>query len=311
MSDEPLFTLRELADQLSLPESTVRYYRDAFLDHIPSVGTGRRRRYPPAALAVLRSIAKGYGAGQSRSEILGRMDGGTAAPVAEPVASAPKAARRRSRASETAEVTNLDLLAAIVDGEREQREALWQMAQEIMRLTGVLESQEKVLSEIGDHTGFTVRGAAPPPFLAGEAAPPALGRGSAEPLPPLPPLAPMAPLTPLTPLAEPAAESRPASPPMPTWLQDLSPTPAPSTPAGAFAAEGPGRSPLPSLSETPEIERLRNELDAERQLVDRLREAKVKLEQRTAEAEDAVEEHRSRRRSSVIGRFLRTDRDAS
>ena len=63
MPDEPLFTLRELADQLSLPESTVRYYRDAFLDHIPSVGTGRRRRYPPAALAVLRSIAKGYGAG--------------------------------------------------------------------------------------------------------------------------------------------------------------------------------------------------------------------------------------------------------
>ena len=44
--------------------------------------------------------------------------------------------------------------------------------------------------------------------------------------------------------------------------------------------------------------------------MDRLREAKLKLEQRTAEAEGAVEEHRVRRRSSVIGRFLKADRDA-
>ncbi|MGD0484022.1 MAG: MerR family transcriptional regulator, partial [Gemmatimonadales bacterium] len=188
MPDEPLFTLRELADQLSLPESTVRYYRDAFLDHIPSVGTGRRRRYPPAALAVLRSVAKGYSSGLSHAEILGRMDGPPAAPAAEPVGGAPKP-RRRSAASDTAEVTNLDLLAAIVDGEREQREALWQMAQEIVRLTGVLENQEKVLTEIGEHTGFTIGAGEPHPFLAGDlAAPPALGRGAAE-----PPAAPLAP----------------------------------------------------------------------------------------------------------------------
>jgi DNA-binding transcriptional MerR regulator len=66
MSDEPLLTLRQVADELGVPESTVRYYRDAFLDHIPSVGTGRRRRYPPPAVAVLRSIAEGYAAGRSR-----------------------------------------------------------------------------------------------------------------------------------------------------------------------------------------------------------------------------------------------------
>ena len=38
MPDEPLLTLRELAAQLDLPESTVRYYRDAFLDFVPDHG---------------------------------------------------------------------------------------------------------------------------------------------------------------------------------------------------------------------------------------------------------------------------------
>ena len=75
MPDEPLLTLRQVADKLDLPESTVRYYRDAFLDHIPSIGTGRRRRYPPAAVAVLRSVAEGYANGRSRDAILGTLDG--------------------------------------------------------------------------------------------------------------------------------------------------------------------------------------------------------------------------------------------
>jgi len=299
MPDEPLFTLRELADQLSLPESTVRYYRDAFLDHIPSVGTGRRRRYPLAALAVLRSIAKGYGSGLSHAEILGQMDGEPAAPAARPVAG-PTRPRRRAHARETAEVTNLDLLAAIVDGEREQREALWQMAQEIVRLTGVLESQEKVLTEIGEHTGFTLGAGQPQAFLAGDvAAPPALGRGAAE------PPAPAAAFVP-SPVSEPASEPRPA--PAPSWLQELSPRPvsAPTVPL-----ESVPRPPMPGLADPSEIERLRQELDSERQLVDRLREAKLRLEQRTAEAEGAVEENRTRRRTSVIGRFLKADRDGS
>jgi DNA-binding transcriptional MerR regulator len=88
MSEEPLFTLRELADRLSLPESTVRYYRDAFLDHIPSVGTGRRRRYPEPALAVLRTIARGYASGRTRAEILGLVEGVAPIAAAESVAPA-------------------------------------------------------------------------------------------------------------------------------------------------------------------------------------------------------------------------------
>src|SRR6185436_16002045 len=145
MSEEPLLTLRQLAQELALPESTVRYYRDTFLDHIPSVGTGRRRRYPKEAVAVLRSIANSYGNGRSRAEII-------AAIHDRPDRPAPTHAvtEKPQRAIPIDEVSNLDLLAAILDGEREQRDALWQMAKEIVRLTEVLETQDKVLTEIAD-----------------------------------------------------------------------------------------------------------------------------------------------------------------
>jgi DNA-binding transcriptional MerR regulator len=312
MSDEPLFTLRELADQLALPESTARYYRDAFLDHIPAVGTGRRRRYPPAAFAVLRSIASGYSAGLSRAEVLKRIEG--TAPAAEPIASAPDLAPRTSRrppASETAEVTNLDLLAAIVDGEREQREALWQMAQEVVRLTQVLENQEKVLAEISDHTGIALSAPAPRPALSGQVSPPpALGQGSllggtSAPITAAPP-------PPPPPMPAPAAEAPPSSSAMPTWLQDLAPPPAAVAAVLESQPESEPPAPVPPATESlaaPDIERLRRELEAERALVDRLREAKLKLEQRTTDAEGALAEHRGRRRGSVISRLLNSDRD--
>jgi len=319
MSDEPLFTLRELADRLELPESTVRYYRDAFLDHIPSVGTGRRRRYPPAALAVLRSIAEGYASGLPRTEVLRHIDG--AAPAAEPVrgtASPASKGGRRPPVAETTEVTNLDLLAAIVDGEREQREALWQMAQEIVRLTGVLESQEKVLNEISDHTGFSLRAPEPPPALGAHFGPPALSGGPdlgattamapppPPPAPPPPPPPPPSPPPPAAPALSAAAAS--AGLAMPPWLQDLAPPAAP-----ASAPEGIDTPPPPTSSAAPfggpDIDRLRQELESERALVERLREAKLKLEQRAADAEGELADQRGRRRGSVLGRLLKSDRD--
>jgi DNA-binding transcriptional MerR regulator len=331
MPDESLFTLRELADQLSLPESTIRYYRDAFLDHIPSVGTGRRRRYPEPALAVLRTIARGYASGRTRTEILGLIEGVAPAAASDPIAPPPKQPRR-ARVHDTTEVTNLDLLAAIVDGEREQREALWQMAQEVIRLTQVLESQEKVLGELSEHTGMQLKAPAPLSFLAADTGrPPALGQGAtSEPwrTPPAPaavaapplataaamPAAADATAVAVTPPAPPAA----GAPTMPSWLADLSPSrlmeplampepePAPTSALAALEPQAP--TPAPAPAEPSDIERLRQELESERALVDRLREAKLKLEHRTAEAEEAAADTRSRRRTSVIGRLLGSDR---
>lgn len=55
-----LMTMAEVAKELDIPESTARYYRDSFIDYIPSVGEGRKKRYRPETKEVLRFIAEGF-----------------------------------------------------------------------------------------------------------------------------------------------------------------------------------------------------------------------------------------------------------
>lgn len=319
MPDEPLLTLRQVADDLGLPESTVRYYRDAFLDHIPSVGTGRRRRYPPPAVAVLRSIAEGYAAGRSHRQILHGLDG--MAPRQEDVAGEAPEAPRAPR-QEPGEVSNLELLAAIVDGEREQRDALWHMAKEIVRLTEVLEGQERVLTEIADHAGVSTSGQLA--LGAGAGTTRALGEGTKV----APPGAPEAPraapaAAAAVPTSAPAAAAAPPAAAVPgarpsagVSLFGTKPlpldSPPPAAPPGPDAARRSGaleskvaEAPrAPSGPLTPEMERLRAELETERELVERLREAKVKLEHRVTDAESELEQRR-RKRTSVLDRILK------
>ena len=59
-----MLTIAEIARQLGLPEATARYYRDRYSAWIPVHGEGRSRRYPPAALDVIRAIAEMSRAGQ-------------------------------------------------------------------------------------------------------------------------------------------------------------------------------------------------------------------------------------------------------
>ena len=317
MTDEPLLTLRQVAEELGLPESTVRYYRDAFLDHIPSVGTGRRRRYPPPAVAVLRSIAQGYAAGRSRERILHGLDG--MAPRPADVSMPPEPAPRERQQGQP-EVSNLELLAAIVDGEREQRDALWHMAKEIVRLTEVLEGQERVLTEIADHAG--VSGAGQPALGSGAGPTRALGEGAAAATPvtaPAPASAsaapapgPAAPATPLPAATTSGAKATGAAAgpvslfgSKPLHLEEPPPAPPPGPGAVRRATApqpddaGKGAAGMPAS----EMERLRSELEMERQLVERLREAKVKLEHRVTDAEGELEERRRKR--SVLGRILK------
>jgi DNA-binding transcriptional MerR regulator len=55
-----LMTIAEIAKELNIPESTARYYRDSFINYIPSVGEGRKKRYRPETAEVLRFIAEGF-----------------------------------------------------------------------------------------------------------------------------------------------------------------------------------------------------------------------------------------------------------
>ena len=58
-----LLTIAQIAKQLDLPESTVRYYRDRFSEYIPTTGEGRGRRYKGEAVEVFRFIADKLRAG--------------------------------------------------------------------------------------------------------------------------------------------------------------------------------------------------------------------------------------------------------
>ncbi len=143
VSETALYTIREIARELALPESTVRYYRDAFVEHVPAVGTGRRRRYPADAVAILRSVAHGFATGKSREEIAAGLRGRPRPAVEH---QPPVLATR-----EPPRISGLEydeLLTTVVNGERERREAMWKMAREIVRLGDAIERQHVVLGEI-------------------------------------------------------------------------------------------------------------------------------------------------------------------
>jgi DNA-binding transcriptional MerR regulator len=300
MPDETLFTLRQLADELKLPESTVRYYRDAFLDHIPSVGTGRRRRYPAAAVAVLRSIAKSYAAGRSRAEIVAGVHA-----QGSPAQTLTRSPDQPARTIPLDDVTNLDLLAAILDGEREQRDALWRMAKEIVRLTEVLEGQDSVLNEIADRAGVIVsstsrvsRPPAPMAALASAATAPAPAHEAAATPEPVPD-APIAAAYFSTP---PAASPPPFSAPLAPFATVTEASPA------EFGVVAEAQPAPRSYADGSDMDRLRAELEAERALVERLRESRLELEHRAAGAEAELAD-RSKRRGSVISRLLGNESD--
>jgi DNA-binding transcriptional MerR regulator len=66
-------TLKDMARSLGLPESTLRLYRDEFDDLIPTVGSGRRRRYAMDGADVLRRIVEWRREGRPAGEIRGAL----------------------------------------------------------------------------------------------------------------------------------------------------------------------------------------------------------------------------------------------
>lgn len=146
MTDEPLLTLRAIASELGLPESTVRYYRDRYAAFLPSVGRGRRRRYPPETLQLLRLIADQYAENRSRPAIEATLVQATGTTPVTPVSVAAPAGVTTfvpGPADDTRQ-----LLATVLDGERERREVMWQMARELVRLGEAVERQHAVLADI-------------------------------------------------------------------------------------------------------------------------------------------------------------------
>lgn len=145
MSETTLYGLCELARELNLPESTARYYRDVFSPFVPSVGVGRRRRYPVEAVTVLRFIAEAFAGGRTRDEIRDALTNG-GAPQNQTVEGTGPAHEPFTSSTRSDQVT-----ASLIEGEREQRELMWQMIRELSRFGDAIERQHYILSELVDH----------------------------------------------------------------------------------------------------------------------------------------------------------------
>ena len=215
------YSIRDIARELNLPESTIRYYRDAFDPYLPSIGLGRRRRYPRESVDLLRLIADGYARGLTREQVEAEL-----VAVTGPIATPPAGAQRPSRP--VAPPRNAAVSAALFEDERERRDVMWQMAREIVRMGERLERQQMMLGEIARRLEAT----ADRTLTAGN------GGGL---------------------LAIPPASS----------------TPSPSATEMEQHLAG-------------ELQTLREELERERELVDRLRRSRLEIERRAMQAENAL-----------------------
>jgi len=224
--DGPTYTLREIARELQLPESTIRYYRDAFALYLPSVGLGRRRRYPTEALDIFRLIVDGYSQSLSREEIELQVQQ-VAPPVTVTPATTRLSALRVRQPASLERSTSEELVATLMDGERERRDVMWQLTKEIVRMGEALDRQGVLLGQITQRLEFDATRALPP-------------------------------------ASAPAAPGTPAAPP----------------------AE--------QASLAHELHALREELQRERELVERLRRSKLDIERRAAAAEAELQQRNQR-----------------
>jgi DNA-binding transcriptional MerR regulator len=62
-------SIREIARRTGVPESTLRYYRSIFAEHIPTDGAGRSRRHPDDAVQVFKLISSMFARGASRASV--------------------------------------------------------------------------------------------------------------------------------------------------------------------------------------------------------------------------------------------------
>lgn len=64
-----LLSIADISKQLNIPQSNLRYYRDKYLDYIPYIGDGKKRRYKTEAIEVFRRIAILTAEGKTANDI--------------------------------------------------------------------------------------------------------------------------------------------------------------------------------------------------------------------------------------------------
>lgn len=64
-----LLTLQQIAEELNLSPSTVRYYRKTYKEFMPGVKAGRYEKFQPEAIEIIRLIAEGYSSNLQQQQI--------------------------------------------------------------------------------------------------------------------------------------------------------------------------------------------------------------------------------------------------
>ncbi len=68
-NSDVLLTIAEIARHLSLPESTARYYCKRFSAFIPSSGEGRRKRFRPETLDIIKTVLESMRTARTASAV--------------------------------------------------------------------------------------------------------------------------------------------------------------------------------------------------------------------------------------------------
>lgn len=64
-----LLSIKEISQELGIPQSTLRYYRDLFMDYLPAAGEGKKKRFYPEAVVVFQTIAQGMHKNKNADDI--------------------------------------------------------------------------------------------------------------------------------------------------------------------------------------------------------------------------------------------------
>lgn len=69
-----LLSIKDISQELGIPQSTLRYYRDLFLDYLPAMGEGKKKRFYPEAVEVFQVIAKCMHQNKNADDIANELD---------------------------------------------------------------------------------------------------------------------------------------------------------------------------------------------------------------------------------------------
>ncbi|WP_425057684.1 hypothetical protein SCACP_22180 [Sporomusa carbonis] len=161
-----LLSIKDISQEIGIPQSTLRYYRDLFLEYLPATGEGKKKRFYPEAVAVFEAIAKGMHQNKNAEEIAAELNSRFARFIEVPFESQESSATysqndETSQSQALSPVSQIDgsaimaiiasqnqalqQIAATITIVNEQQEELHNLKQEVSKL------EERLETELTDH----------------------------------------------------------------------------------------------------------------------------------------------------------------